>query len=58
VPPPEYAAVAAAPAQPPAQQLPADASGCANTVYAPVATLPSGAQPQSQQLVKHWPGML
>ncbi|GJM91053.1 hypothetical protein PR202_ga07388 [Eleusine coracana subsp. coracana] len=52
VPPPEYAAAAAAAAQPPVQQLTGDASGGAGTVYAPVATLPSGAQPQSQQLVQ------
>ncbi|TVU32265.1 hypothetical protein EJB05_23989, partial [Eragrostis curvula] len=48
VPPPEYAAAAAA-AQP-SVQLGTDASGNAtSTVYAPVATLPSGGRPQSQQ---------
>jgi hypothetical protein len=57
VPPAEYAAAAAAAAQPPVQQLTGDASGGTNTVYAPVATLPSSGPPQtqSQQLVKKQP---
>uniref|UniRef100_A0A0A9G3F3 HTH myb-type domain-containing protein n=1 Tax=Arundo donax TaxID=35708 RepID=A0A0A9G3F3_ARUDO len=51
VPPPEYAvaAAAAAAAAQPQVQLAGDASGSANTVYAPVATLPSGLQPHSQK---------
>ncbi|KAF8752715.1 hypothetical protein HU200_011900 [Digitaria exilis] len=53
MPPPEYAAAAAAAvaaaAQPQQVQLAGDASGMANTVYAPVATLPTGVQPRSQQ---------
>ncbi|CAN6238011.1 unnamed protein product [Urochloa humidicola] len=51
VPPREYAAAAAAAAavQPQVQALTGDASGATNTVYAPVATLPSGMQPHSRQ---------
>ncbi|OEL14947.1 Myb family transcription factor EFM [Dichanthelium oligosanthes] len=53
VPPPEYvaaaAAAAAAAAQPQVQLGAGDASGTANTVYAPVATLPSGLRPRSLQ---------
>ncbi|CAN6226067.1 unnamed protein product [Urochloa humidicola] len=52
VPPPEYAAAAAAAAAAAVQpqvQLAGDASGTTNTVYAPVATLPSGMQPHSRQ---------
>ncbi|CAL4888178.1 unnamed protein product [Urochloa decumbens] len=51
VPPPEYAAAAAAAAAAAVQpqvQLTGDASGTSNTVYAPVATLPSGMQPHSR----------
>ncbi|XP_062223405.1 transcription factor NIGT1-like isoform X2 [Phragmites australis] len=50
VPPPEYAAAAAAAAvaAQPQVQLAGDASGSANTIYAPVATLTSGLQPHSQ----------
>ncbi|CAN6240827.1 unnamed protein product [Urochloa humidicola] len=52
VPPPEYAAAAAAAAAAAVQpqvQLAGDASGTTNTVYAPVASLPSGMQPHSRQ---------